>query len=281
MRRSRSLRCPRFLPLLAAATLLIAPGIASSQTVTGQFMQQALEQQGLTGEKLASGWSVTLGGGLAVVPRYPGARDQRGRFAPLVSIVYDRRVFLGPLGLGVVAVHWKGFRAGPLIGLQGGRRESEDSHLTGLGNISTSVTGGAFAGLRIGFVTASAIVRQAISHRQNGLTGLFQINLHRTFLRKRVLVIVGPDAEYGNSDYVRTWFGLSATQSSSSGLPAYATHAGIVSVGVHTGLTYRASRHWLWRVFAGFRKLTGAAAESPVVERRGQFLAGVGIAYHF
>ena len=281
MRRSRILRFPVYLRLLAPILLFIAPGMASAQTVTGPFMQQALEQQGLGGEKLPSGWSITVGGALAAAPRYPGASSKRARFAPLVSLVYDRRVFLGPLGVGAIAVHWKGFRAGPLIGLQGGRQPSDDPHLTGLGDISRSVTAGAFAGYRIGFATVSAIVRQAISHSQNGLSGLFQVNLHGAFLHRRVLLLVGPDAEYGNSDYMRTWFGVSTTQSSSSGLPAYVTHAGIASVGLHAGLTYRATRHWFWRVFMGVRKLTGVAGASPIVERRTQVLAGAGIAYHF
>lgn len=281
MRRSRRFRCRHLLRLLAPLALLAGPAIAHAQAVSSQLMEQALEQQGLGGQKLASGWSVTLGGGVAVVPRYPGASSRHVRFAPLFSIVYDRRVFLGPMGVGAVVLHWKGFRAGPLLGLQGGRHQSDDPHLTGLGNIATSVSGGAFADYRLGFVAFSAIVRQAISHRENGLSGLFQINLHRAFLRGRGLFVAGPDAEFGNSDYVRTWFGISPAQSLSSGLPAYATHAGIVSVGLHAGVTYRASRHWFWRAFVGVRKLTGVAGTSPIVEQRTQVLAGAGIAYHF
>lgn len=280
----RSLRrFPRsvFPALLVPVVLLSGPGAAGAQTVAGRLMQQTLEQQGLSGGKLASGWSVTLGGGLAVVPRYPGAGGMRTRFAPLVSIVYDRRVFLGPLGIGAVAVHWKGFRAGPVLGLEGGRRQSDAARLAGLGNISTSVAGGAFVDYRTGLLAVSAIVRQAISHGANGLSGLFQLNLHRVFLYRRALLLVGPDAEYGNGDFVRTWFGVSPAQSLSSGLAAYATHAGIVSVGLHAGLTYRMSRHWLLRVFMGVRRLTGVAAGSPIVQRRTQVLAGAGIAYHF
>lgn len=281
MRHIGRLQFPALPALLALVALLFASGTASAGQITGQFMQQFLEQQGLGGGNLANGWSITLGGGLAVTPRYPGASSTRSRFAPLFSFVYDHRVFIGPLGIGAIAVHWKGFSAGPLIGLQGGRHQSDDPHLAGLGDISTSVSGGAFVDYRFGFVAFSAIVRQAISHRENGLSGLFQINLHRAFLRSRVLVIVGPDAEYGNGNYMRSWFGVSAAQSLSSGLSPYATHAGIVSVGMHAGITFRASRHWFLRAFMGVRKLTGVAGASPVVERRTQILAGAGVAYHF
>jgi MipA family protein len=277
-------RCsyPVLLAWVAPVLVLALPQIVRAQSVAGQFMQQqALEQQGLAGEKAASGWSVTVGGGVASVPKYPGASGRRVRFAPLVSILYDNRIFLGPLGVGAVAVRWRGFRAGPIIGLQGGREQSDDPHLTGLGDISTSITGGAFADYRVGFLAVSAVVRQALSHKENGLSGLIQLNVHHSIWGKRASFMVGPDAEFGNSDFLHTWFGISQAQSASSGLPIYATHAGIVSAGLHAGFTYRATRHWLLRAFTGVSRLTGAAAESPIVERRTQVLAGAGIAYHF
>lgn len=267
---------PAFLWLLLPLCALLAPTLAQAQQ---SLEEQALEQQGLTGP--AQHWSVTLGAGLASAPRYPGAGSQRLQLAPLVSIVYDRRVFAGPLGIGVAAIRWNGFTAGPVIGIERGRNESDDSRLTGLGNISPSATGGAFAAYDFGSVTISATARQAISHSSNGLSGLVQANFRHAFALARTDLAVGPDLEFGNADFERTWFGISPTQSSASGLPEYAPRGGINAVGVHAGLTYRASRHLLWRMFATVRDLTGDAAQSPIVERRTQFLVGAGVAYHF
>jgi len=245
--------------------------------------QQALEQQGLAGTVVPETWSVTLGAGLADAPQYPGASGHKVRLAPLASLVYDDRLYLGPLGLGVALVRSSGFRAGPWLGYQVGRAESDDPHLGGLGDISPSVTGGAFASYGRGPLTVSATVRQAISHSANGLAGLLQINLHHRIPGARTFLMLGPDLEFGNGDFERTWFGITPEQSARSAyrLPAYTPRAGINSVGLHAALTHIMTAHVLLRVFASFKKLTGDAAASPITERRDQLVIGAGIAYHF
>lgn len=268
-------------PLRAHAVLLLIAAIFAPTLGWAQqsLEDQSLEQQGLT--RAQSGWTGSLGLGLAAAPRYPGASSDRVRPAPLISIDYDDRVFLGPLGIGVAAVRWNGFRAGPVLGFQGARRPSDDPHLAGLGDISTSVTAGLFAGYARGPLEISATARQAVSHSTNGLSGLLQVNFRHAFVAERTLLAVGPDLEFGNGDFERTWFGISAVQSAASGLSVYAPRAGINRVGLHAGVTHRASQHILWRFFAKMDDITGDAGRSPIVERRTQVLVGAGIAYHF
>jgi MipA family protein len=270
---SRPRRGACFLLLVGA---VLAPTLGWAQQ---SLEDQALEQQGLTQPQ--AGWSGTVGAGLALVPKYPGASAERVRPAPLVSIDYGNRVSIGPLGIEVAAVRWNGLRAGPVLGLQGGRRESDDPRLDGLGDISTSVTGGLFATYARGPLAVSATARQAISHSTNGLSGLFRVDLRHAFGMARTFVAAGPDFEFGNGDFERTWFGISSAQSATSGLPVYAPRAGINRVGLHAGLTYRATRHFLWRLFARVSDITGDAAQSPIIERRTQVDFGAGIAYHF
>lgn len=260
--------------LLLAATLAPALGWAQQS-----LADQALEQQGLT--RATGGWDVTLGAGVAAAPKYPGARADRARLAPLVSLDYDGRIFVGPLGIGVVAVRWNGFRAGPVLGFERGRSQSDDPRLFGLGDISTSLTAGLFADYRRGAVALYATARQAVTSTGNGLSGLLQVDVRHVFVTARTFVAVGPDLEFGNDNFQRTWFGVSPQQSAASGLPVYAPSAGINRIGLHARLTYRASAHVLWRVFARISDLTGNAAQSPIVERRAQFVVGAGIAYHF
>jgi MipA family protein len=262
--------------LLLPLCALLAPTLCSAQQ---SLEEQALEQQGLTGAPQT--WSVTLGAGLASAPRYPGASSQRARLVPLISIAYDGRFFAGPFGVGMAAVRWNGFSAGPVIGYEGGRNENDDPRLAGLGDISASATAGAFAAYHWGPLSISATARQAISHTDNGLSGLVQMNFRHAFPLARTYLAVGPDLEFGNADFERTWFGVSPAQSSLSSLPVYEPRGGINAIGVHAGLTYRASRHILWRMFGTVRDLTGNAAQSPIIERRTQFLLGAGVAYHF
>lgn len=264
----------RAVPLLIVAVL--APTLGRAQQA---LEDQALEQQGLT--RAAAGWAVSLGAGLAEVPKYPGGSKERARLVPLVSLDYGGRLFIGPLGIRVVAIRCHGFRAGPVLGFERGRSESDDPRLAGLGDISSSATAGLFAGYARGPFEVSATARQAISHATNGLSGLLQLNVRHVFAATHTLVAVGPDLEFGDSDFQRTWFGISPTQSTASGLSVYAPGAGVNRIGVHAGLTYRASTHILVRAFARISDLTGDAAQSPLVERRTQVVVGAGIAYHF
>jgi outer membrane protein len=263
-----------------AILLVILAGLAPTLGWAQQSLEgQALEQQGLT--RPQAGWSGTLGVGLALAAKYPGASSKRVRLAPLISIDYDDRVSVGPLGIAVAAVRSRGLRAGPVLGFQGGRRASDDPRLTGLGDISSSVTGGLFAAYTRGPLEVSATARQAISHSTNGLSGLLQINIRHTFVMARTFAAAGPDLEFGNGDFERTWFGISPAQATASGLPVYAPRGGINRVGLHADLTHRLTQHLLLRFFARLSDITGDAAQSPVIERRAQFDVGAGIAYHF
>jgi MipA family protein len=260
--------------------LLIAASLAPTLGWAQQSLEdQALEQQGLSPGR--EGWGITLGAAIADAPKYPGASKERTRLAPLFSLRYGDRLFVGPLGIGLVALRWKGFRAGPVLGFQRGRSASDDPHLAGLGDISASATAGLFAAYARGPLEVSATARQAVSHSSNGLSGLLQVNLRHVFIGARTFVAAGPDIEFGDGDFERTWFGISPTQSLASGLPAYAPRAGLDRVGLHAGLTHRVSEHVLWRVFGRFTDIVGDAAQSPVIERRTQVVVGAGIAYRF
>ena len=260
--------------LLLTATLLPTLGRAQES-----LADRALEQQGLT--RVTGGWDVTLGAGLAEAPKYPGASTERVRPAPLFSLDYDGRLFVGPLGIGVAAVRWDGFRAGPVLGFERGRSQSDDPHLAGLGDIPASLTAGLFAGYTRGALAIYATARQAVTHTGDGLSGLLQLDVRHAFITARTFVAVGPDLEFGNDRFQRAWFGISPEQSASSGLPTYTPGAGIDRIGLHVRLTYRASAHFLVLAFARISDLTGTVAQSPIVERRGQVVIGAGIAYHF
>lgn len=264
----------------APALLLVIAALAPTLGWAQQSLEdQALEQQGLT--RAQAGWSGTVGAGLALGAKYPGASAQRLRAAPLIAIDYGDRVSIGPLGLEVAAVRWRGLRAGPVLGFEGGRRASDDPHLAGLGDISSSVTGGLFAAYTRGPLEVSATARQAITHSTNGLSGLLQIDIRHVFVAARTFAAAGPDLEFGNGDFERTWFGISPAQATTSGLAVYVPRAGINRVGLHADLTHRVTPHLLLRFFVRLSDITSEAAQSPIVERRAQIDVGAGIAYHF
>ncbi|HUK00562.1 MAG TPA: MipA/OmpV family protein [Stellaceae bacterium] len=273
--RRRRRRVAGFVLVTAAATLAAATSRAQT-TLT----EQQLEQGGLQPPSQGP-WDVSLGVGVAGMPTYDGAKNYRAQPVPLVSIRYRDLIFLGPGGLGVNVVHWGGLRMGPVIGYGGGRRQSDDPHLSGLGDIQAAVTAGAFANYTVGHWVVAGTVRQAVTHTDDGLLGNVRLDYRQVLVPGKVYLMAGPELGFANGRYERTYFGVTPAQSASSGLPEFTPHGGLKEVGLNFGLTYRWSQHVLLRSFGGVRELVDDTGSSPVVQSRTQGFLGVGAAYHF
>jgi outer membrane scaffolding protein for murein synthesis (MipA/OmpV family) len=263
------------LGLLVACVFCVAPVPLRAQSLP----DLELEQEGLAGKPQPGHWNVALGVALASVPRYQGADTTRSRLLPLMLIRRDD-FFLGPFGLGWVAIHWDGFRAGPVLGYEGGRRQSADPHLTGLGDISASITGGMFAAYRFGPFEIGATARQAITHRDNGLNALVRLD-YRLPMPQRWDLRIGSHLELANAVYEQTHFGISAVQSEQSGLPVFTPAGGLKDVGLHASLTYFWGEHVILRAFGDISRFTADTEDSPIVLDRRQGVFGGGIAYRF
>ncbi|HUZ33498.1 MAG TPA: MipA/OmpV family protein [Xanthobacteraceae bacterium] len=243
--------------------------------------EEELEQKGLAPQAPPGNWDITLGAGIAAVPTYPGAKDYHARLVPLASITYRNTFFLGPSGLGMNAINWNGFRAGPVLGYLGGRNQSDDPHLNGLGDIQPSLTAGMFASYRMGPFEVGGTVRQAVVHTNNGLVGRVQLDYRRPIIANKLEFDVGPEIDLGDSQYERTWFGVSPGQSARSGLPAFTPGGGVTDAGAHLMFNYRYSEHILFRAFGDVREFVGDASNSPIVQSKTQAIIGIGIAYHW
>lgn len=262
--------------------LLLTFGAAGTTKVRAQGLtEEELEQKGLSEQPVAANWNITLGAGIAAAPAYPGAKGYHAQPIPLVSITYRNLFFFGPFGLGVNAINWSGFRAGPLLGFQGGRYQSDDPHLNGLEDIQLSATAGIFASYRMGPFELAGTIRQSIIHTRYGFVGKVQLDYRRPITADKLEFEVGPEIDFGNGQYERTWFGVSPGQSARSGLPTFTPGAGVTDAGIHLNCTYHYSEHILVRTFADVRRLLGDAANSPIVQSKTQGLIGIATAYHF
>lgn len=261
----------------ALALSVLSPAVSGAQTL----QEQELEQSGFARTPSSGDWNVTLGAGLAAVPRYPGADSDRTQLVPLGEIVYRNQFFFGPAGLGANLIDADGWRMGPVLGLMPGRSETRAPLLAGLGDIQNSVSAGIFVRYRAGPFAVGGTVRQAITHTENGLLGLIHADFRITPARDRLQLFLGPDMEFGNARHNQTWFGVTPTQSLDSGLPVFTPGGGLRDVGIHANLTYRCTAHVLLRTFASLKDLTGDITDSPIVVRRTQLVIGAGLAYHF
>ena len=266
--------------LMTVAVIILGvwctPGVSVAQTLD----QDELKQPGLA-PPVKGDWNATLGLGVGGEPTYLGAKDYRVSPVPLVSVEYRDLVFLGPQGIGVNVLRWGGLRAGPVIGFGFGRPESRDPHLNGLGDIPPSLTGGGFISYKAGPFKFAASVRQAMTHTENGLTGRLNIEYLQPLIPKTLVFAIGPDLDFADGQYARTWFGVTPGQSAASSLPVYTPHGGVRDVGINASLTYHYTEHVFFRPFLDLRQLVGEVSNSPIVQRKAQALIGLGAAYHF
>jgi outer membrane protein len=98
---------------------------------------------------------------------------------------------------------------------------------------------------------------------------------------KKPLVSVALGTTWASDDYMESFFGISSTQSANSGLKTYDADAGIKDISLSMTAGYPLTNRWRLGGKVEYKRLVGDAADSPVVEDENQFLAGIGISYHF
>src|SRR5262249_41225383 len=96
-----------------------------------------------------SDWSITLGGGAMVVPRYPGSEQYQIWPMPMSQVTYRDRGYLGPstvgppgVGLGTYVVRSGAFRMTAEAGLGANRRAGRADALAGMDDRDFLATAG-------------------------------------------------------------------------------------------------------------------------------------------
>ena len=225
------------------------------------------------------GLNVAVGAGVGLSPTYEGSGSYHVRALPLISLNYRDVVFVGAGGIGVNLYRGSGFRVAVTGGYDGGRKQSDDAHLNGLGDIKGSVVGGATVSYRIRQFSLRASLRQAVTNRSNGLTGTLGAQ-YALRLGEQVTLRAGPELTLADGDNMRSHFGVDLAQSRASGLPTFNAGAGAKDVGFGSTLSYRFADDWSLVGFARVKELLGDAGASPITQSRQQGFVGLGVTYH-
>ena len=250
------------------------------------------------GESAVSDWQFRVGGGIAVSPAYIGSKTYQVGAAPFAEVRYKDRYFLSVFeGLGFDLVKTNGFRAGPVLTYDAGRKESgktlriagnRDNSLIGLGDVKGSVMAGGFVAYQWGPLTAKAQVSEALGG-SNGLVANLGVRLTApvrevSYSTKPVIVSIGPRVEFVDGKRNNAYFGIDALQSTRSGLPQYTAKGGLQTYGVGATILLPVSKSLSAMILGGYDRLSGEAANSPLVKQRGSAnnaSLGAGLIYHF
>lgn len=235
----------------------------------------------------ASGlWTVTVGVGGQMQPSYAGAGSSELVAIPMISV---RRAgtqvrFRSMRDNASFAVIDMGtFRAGPTLAYRTGRKASDHRELWGMRDVPYAIELGGFAEYYpTDWLRGRAEVRRGFNGHQ-GVVAEFAIDAVVPFGRDLIFA-AGPRYSVMSDRVAETYFGVSASESYLSGLPAYDAKGGSAAVGVGGQLRYRINSDWDAIGWVEYDRLLGSAAGSPVVALNGsrdQVKYGLGATYSF
>ncbi|WP_053064240.1 MipA/OmpV family protein [Caballeronia mineralivorans] len=233
-------------------------------------------------------WHFTVGAGVFSEPKYPGASDRKFQPVPLLGASYGR-YFIGaspdaetPLGLGAYLYRDSHWRVGAVVSYDfiKPRKESDDSHLRGLGDIDRTAHASVFVNYTLAWLTARSSVSTDIGGKHQGTTATVDLEAKYSPI-ERLTLTAGPGLTWASSQYEQTFYGVTAAQSALSGLRQYSPKSGISSVRFSVGASYRLTDHWNVGTRVTASNLRGDAGNSPVVEKKDQIFYGAFASYRF
>lgn len=230
---------------------------------------------------------ISLGAGIA--PEYDGSSDVRAIPFVLADLRWQGITFefRGLRGRADLASDPR-FAIGPVIGARLDRSDV-NGPVGVLPEIDTAIEAGAFIGYRFGgdqlgqgSLQLDLTAVHDVSQTHNGLLATVSAS-YATVRKPNTFVTVDVQTTWANSDYSRTYFGISAADAIRSGLAAYRPGSGIRDVGAGVSAGYYFDQHLGLIARAGATYLVGDIADSPVTEQgsRWQPLGGVTLSYRF
>ena len=258
-------RTPLRFAALASAALLLLPSPASAQDGGGR--------------------TITIGGGAQTYVKYPGADSYGLNFYPIFGFrregtpmpfqASDDSFGFGLLGRDSTV------NFGPAVRLQ--NKREEDDVGAPVGDVGFTIEAGGFVEVYPSRnFRLRGELRQGIGgHR--GLTGDLGADL---VVRddENYIFSIGPRARWADNDYHDAYFGVTPAVAGATGLAAFNPNGGFYAVGAVAGLTHKIGRNWGVRGYAGYDRLVGDAADSPIVRAfgsRDQFSGGLGLFLEF
>ncbi|WP_162009437.1 MipA/OmpV family protein [Labrenzia sp. CE80] len=284
----------------AALAACSAPAHAADLPNDGANSQRPVDSISQTDfDKRYSGWHdglvVDVALGAIVQPAFTGSDDYQTSAIPNIRVNY-RDIFFASIdeGIGLNAINWRGIKAGPVVNYDPGRDEDssgllsfggENKDLIDLGKIDGSVEVGGFLEYEYRNFGAKLEVRQGIGGHE-GLIGEASLSYGDKFTIGQLPVMwsFGPHAMFADENYNDAFFGIDAAQSAASGLSQFDAGVGLVSYGVGANIIVPLSEKVAIVGFGEFDRLTGDAADSPLVKERGsenQATFGMMLNYRF
>jgi MipA family protein len=278
----------------AAACLVVGVLFAPAIAVAADLPAQTPSVAPTDAAGAVPDWIVTIGGELRVEPAWPGAPDGSFRHPIPVPLFSIRKVgtppdYFGPRdSFGFTVLDLGQIKIGPAVQIAWPRSASKDTELNGLGDVDFAVQAGGFAEYwPVQWLRLRSEVRQGFGG-ETGVTG--DLFLDAIVPAGQFRFSAGPRLTAQSTAAVSPYFSITPEQSIGStvaglpALPVYHAEGGFYSYGAGSQVEYFFNQQWAAHGFVEYQRLTGSAADSPLVIQRGspnQVTFGLGATYAF
>jgi outer membrane protein len=250
-----------------------------------------------------------LGLGVVSEPTYMGSDQRRVRALPLVQLEWSNGVFISGTSAGIHLSHQPSLEYGPLLALQARRTENgagpgaggvtpaipgmirpssttraagAGGALAGMDNIQARLQGGVFVNY---YVTPKLRLTNSVLYGagkwHDGLAWNLGLQHTAADITSHHRFTVGAGITMVNHSYNTSFYGVSPTESVSSGYPAYRPGSGVQDVYLGAGWNWALSPSWILASGARVTRLQGDARHSPLVQRPTNVSIFSGLAYRF
>lgn len=167
------------------------------------------------------------------------------------------------------------------MGADFGRKQTASTALNGLGDIGARAELGGFVDFNPGrSIRLSAGVRYGSGLDRNGALLDLSTN-YRIFLTENQHLALGISASYANSNYMQSYYGVTAAQSAASGYAVYTPDSGLRDINLNARHTCKIDRNW--NVVTGITvgKLGNNIKSAPMTNTSSHNSAMVALNYSF
>ena len=232
-----------------------------------------------------------VGVGVGMVPDYLGSDDYTVAAAPFFRWTFagtERYLQLNVTELSFNVLNHPNFVLGPVVNYRPGRSDVEDDVVDKMEEIDDTFDVG---------ITAGYIWKDKANPRHRFVTNLTYYadagDVYRGWMvsagarywypvSKPIDLQIGVGANYGNSQYMNTYFGVNSEDSKDSGLKKFTADEGFRDVNAQLAMVFHFSMNWHVGAGVKYFGLISDASDSPIVDKRGdsnQFVYGIGLAY--
>jgi MipA family protein len=297
MKSATTLIHPLFKSNYKLATLGLMVSIACVAAISSSPVQAQVKKD-------ESPWSVSLGLFVTSSPEYEGGKKRVTSALPDFNLSYRTKDF-GTFGVGSKSrgASWtiidkEEYSFGIAIGGDAGRTDKKDGtafrpgskRLLGLGEIKSSAEFGVFGHIVAGIPINLQIMKGAGDGKADSKD--FSIKGHGGTraelgveipwkITEQITLSFSSSLSWADKKYTQTYFGVTSAQAARSNFKEYNAKGGIKSVNFGVGLNYQFDKNWSANAGLSYSQLQGNAAKSPIIEKKSQPSALIGIGYTF